>query len=368
MQKEGKEPSKVTVESPPKTKREIKLSRIKRKILKHVWLVRIAILAGAVLVIWGILALIGNILGGFGIGTYFSLAKNFLFTPQENIESISGRTNILILGKGGGGHEAPDLTDTVMFLSISHEGGVSVVSLPRDIWIPELRAKLNSTYYWGNQRQGGGGIVLSKSTVEEIVGEPVHYGLVLDFSAFKEVVDVIGGIEVEVENFFIDERYPIEGKENDECSGDPEFLCRYETVTFEKGLQMMDGETALKFVRSRNAKGDEGTDIARAKRQQKVISAIQDKLFSLGILFSPSKVKELLAIARETVEIDVSPQAGAILARRLLQSKEDINSYVLDGQFLENPPTSSRYDNLYVFVPIAGDWSEVHGWIEEILP
>lgn len=368
MQEEGKEQRKVMRESLPKTKREIQLSRIKRRLLKHVWLVRIAILGTVALALYGLLVLVANILGGFGIGSFFNLAKNFLFTPQENIESISDRTNILILGKGGGGHEAPDLTDTIIFASVSHKGGISLVSLPRDIWVPELRAKLNSTYYWGNQRQEGGGLVLAKSTVEEIVEEPVHYGLVLDFSAFKDVVDVLGGIEVEVENSFTDERYPIPGKENDECKGDPEYRCRYETISFEKGAQTMDGDTALKFVRSRNAEGDEGTDIARAKRQQKVISAIQDKIFSPSVIFSPSKVKKLLAISRETVETDVDSAAGAIFARRLLQSRNNINSYTLDGGYLENPSISQRYDNLYVFVPIAGNWSDVHDWIESLLP
>lgn len=368
MDKEAKEPEKVEIKSPPKSKRDIKLSRIKRKLLKRIWLVRITILAGVFATLWGLLLLIGNILGGFGVGTYFALAKNFVFTPQENVESIGGRTNVLILGKGGEENDAPDLTDTIIFTSISHDGGITMISLPRDIWIPALRAKLNSTYYWGNQQEDGGGLVLAKSTVEEIVGEPVHYGIVIDFSAFRHAVDVIGGIEVQVEDAFTDERYPILGKENDECGGDPEYACRYETVRFEKGAQVMDGETALKFVRSRNAEGDEGTDIARAKRQQKVISAIQSKIFSPSVIFSPSKVKELFEIAKENIETDISPAAGAIIARRAIQSKGDVNSYVLDGEFLENPPTSPRYDNLYVFVSIAEDWSEVHEWIEEVLP
>lgn len=368
MQEEGKEPAKVETKTLPKTKREIQVSRLKRKLLKHVWLVRIAILAGIIVVLWGMLLIIGNILGGFGVGTYFTLAKNFIFTPQANIQSIRGRTNILILGKGGGEHEAPDLADTIIFTSISHNGGATMVSLPRDIWVPELRAKLNSTYYWGNQRQEGGGLVLAKSAVEEIVGEPVHYGMVIDFSAFKHAVDVVGGIEVEVENSFTDEMYPIPGKENDECKGDPEFRCRYETIRFEEGLQTMDGESALKFVRSRNAEGDEGTDIARAKRQQKVISAIQGKLFSPSVIFSPSKLRELFAIAKESIETDMESPAGAIIARRAVQSRGDISSYVLDGEFLENPPTSPRYDSLYIFIPIVGSWDEVHEWIEEVLP
>ncbi|MEJ2441683.1 MAG: LCP family protein, partial [Patescibacteria group bacterium] len=99
--------------------------------------------------------------------------------PAQKIQTTEDRTNILILGRSGEGHDSPDLTDTIIFASVGHtDHSVKLISLPRDIWIPELRAKLNSTYYWGNQRQKGGGIILAKSTVESILGQPVHYGLV----------------------------------------------------------------------------------------------------------------------------------------------------------------------------------------------
>lgn len=369
MQEDNKEPRKEKVKVTPKTKSEIKLSRLKRRLLKHVWLVRGGLVGLVLVALYALFLFVGSLLGNLGIATYFSMAKNFVFTPDANIEAISGRTNILILGKGGEEHEAPDLTDTIIFASVSHEkGGISLISLPRDIWISELRAKLNSAYYWGNQKEEGGGIVLAKSTVEEIVGEPIHYGLIVDFSSFKEVIDDLGGVEVEVENSFTDERYPIPGKEDAECDGDPEFACRYETVSFKEGTRMMDGETALKFARSRNAEGDEGTDIARARRQQKIIAAVQKKVLSPSTIFSPRKVRKLFGLAGESIETDITPQAGAILARRLLQARGSIDSHVLDGGYLENPPVSSRYDNLYVFIPTAGDWSKVHEWVESLLP
>jgi len=113
--------------------------------------------------------------------------------------------------------------------------------------------------------------VLAKSVAEEIVGIPVHYAVVVDFDFFQKVIDELGGIEVDVETDFVDDRYPIKGREDDLCNGDPKFSCRYETVEFKKGLQFMDGGAALKFVRSRNAEGDEGTDLARIARQEKVI-------------------------------------------------------------------------------------------------
>lgn len=267
-------------------KRKIVISRIKRRLLKHVWLVRASLITLILLGFYLFYFLASLILGRLGVTSYLGLIGDFIFTPTQKIQTREDRTNILILGKGGKGHEAPDLTDTVIFASINHtDPSLSLVSLPRDIWIPELRAKLNSTYYWGNQKKDGGGLILTKATVESIVGQPVHYGLVIDFSGFMKIVDVLGGVEVDVERGFVDEKYPIAGKEDDECDGDLEYKCRYETIRFEEGAQTMNGETALIFARSRNAEGDEGTDLAREIRQQKILAAIQTKTsFLLQIL------------------------------------------------------------------------------------
>ena len=217
--------------------------------------------------------------------------------------------------------------------------------------------------------------MLSKSTVEEIIGQPVSYSVVLDFSGFKKIIDVLGGIEVDVENAFADEKYPIAGRENDLCEGDPELKCRYETINFEAGMQKMNGETALKFVRSRNAEGPEGTDLARAARQERVVEAIKNKVLSKEILLSPKKLVELKNTTLESIETDITPSTGAILARKIFDARDNMKSNVLSEDFLENPPKSSVYDNLYVFIPKEVDksdpsdrsWSKVHEWISNLL-
>ena len=188
-----------------------------------------------------------------------------------------------------------------------------------------------------------------------------------DFSGFKKIIDVLSGIEVEVERSFVDEKYPIAGRENDLCDGDPGYKCRYETIAFEKGTQHMDGETALKFVRSRNAEGDEGTDFARAERQQRILSAIKNKALSREIIFSPRKLLELKKAVEDAIETDIGSGAGAILARRSLSARDSIQSYVLPEDFLERPVYSPIYDNLYVFIPKNEDWSEIHEWVKNIL-
>ena len=354
------------------SKRKIFMSRLKRKLFKHVWVVRSLIILGIIAVFCFIFLLSKQLIQMTKIPYYFNLANNFVFTPKGVVDEIDGRTNILILGKGGEGHEAPDLTDTILFLSLDRaEKKITLISLPRDIWIPELRTKLNSVYYWGNKKEKGGGIILAKASVEEILGQHVHYAIVLDFSGFKTIIDVLGGVEVEVETSFTDEKYPIPGRENDLCDNDPEYKCRYETIHFVQGRQVMDGETALKFARSRNAQGDEGTDFARQKRQQKIIKAMEEKILDKSILLSPKKLFRLKDAFLLNLETDMQETEAAVLAGNFLNSRENISSFVLPEDLLINPPKSSKYDNLYVFIPKDEDssadsgpsWSEVQTWV-----
>jgi anionic cell wall polymer biosynthesis LytR-Cps2A-Psr (LCP) family protein len=363
------------------SKKDILLSRFKRKLLKHVWLIRISLLV----------LLIGLIFfGGLGFGkfskiltvkNYSYLVSDFIFTPKSKIASFEGRVNILLLGKSGEGHIAPDLTDTIIFASVpilsaqaANKSTLVLISIPRDIWIPQIRAKLNSAYFWGRPKDEGGGLILTKSIVEEIIGKPVHYGVVFDFSAFTKIIDVLGGIEIDVVRSFIDNKYPIPGKENDLCDGEAqsassskEYKCRYETIKFEKGKQTMDGEVALKFVRSRNAEGEEGTDLAREARQQKVIVTVKKKLLSFATFLSPKRIFGIWKVLSSSVESDADLSAVAILARKILSFRKSMTTQVIPEDFLINPPISVQYDNQYVFIPKVDGWTEVREWVDNLL-
>ncbi|MDP3918122.1 MAG: LCP family protein, partial [Candidatus Woesebacteria bacterium] len=223
------------------------------------------------------------------------LVSSALFLAPKLQQDVA----ILVLGKGGEGHTAPDLTDTIILTYLNTDSqSVKLLSLPRDIWIAEIRAKLNSAYHYG-------GFPMARDSVESVVGIPVDYTVVIDFSLFRDLIDSVGGIDVDVENSFVDEKYPIEGKENDLCDGDKMYKCRYETLTLVQGRQKMGGEFALKYVRSRNAIGDEGTDIAREKRQQKVISAVKEKVLSKNVILNPTVLKKILEITTSHLETDI---------------------------------------------------------------
>lgn len=354
-------------ESTSRSQFYIVFSRIKRKILsKYLQEARLVLFLSILLGIGAFIWTGSQAIRNSSLKTAFEVANNFLFTPDDSIESISGRTNILLLGKQGGQYDSPELTDTIIFVSLNLDNpeSITAISLPRDIWIPDLDDKINSAFMKGNERQSGAGILLAKTTVEKIVGQPIHYAVVVDSSSLVEVVDVLGGVDIDVEKSFVDEKFPILGKENDECGGDPEYKCRYETLNFTQGLTKMDGTLAMKYSRSRQSSDlEEGTDFARAARQQKVIAAIKEKALTSETLLDFSKLSNLYSIFTKSVETDLSYPQIAYLGRKLLKIKSEINSSVLPQELLINPEISNTYRNLYVFIPRVEDWSEVHAWV-----
>ena len=302
--------------------------------------------------------------------------SSFIKKAESKVKSQDGMVNVLILGKSGAGHAGGDLTDTMILASISlGERSANLTSIPRDIWIPEIRAKINSAYYWGKEKsEFGGGIPFAKKNVEAIVGLPINYALVLDFSSFKEIIDALGGVRIDVANSFSDSLYPIEGREEDLCGGEEEtsasrkeLKCRYETVHFEKGVNYMDGTTVLKYVRSRNGDNNENTDLAREARQQRVISAIKSKMLSSSILLNPIKLLKVWKVVRSSVETDMDFSSMLILGKEMLVIDGNIRSSVVPEGMLTSPPKSQKYDYQYVFIPQKGDWSELQSWIKDLI-
>jgi len=310
------------------------------------------------------------ILGIFAFALMASLMiDRFIKITESKVKSQDERVNVLILGKGGEGHAGGDLTDTIILSSISMTGKTAdLISIPRDVWVPEIRAKVNSAYYWGNKKpEFGGGIVFAKKNIEVISGLPINYALVLDSSSFKDIINALGGVNIDVASSFTDSLYPIEGKENDLCDGDKEFKCRYETIHFEKGETYMDGTEALKFVRSRNGDNGENTDIAREARQQKIISAIKNKILSKSTLLNPFKMIEVWNVVKSYVETDMDLPSMIVLGKKIIEIDGNMVTSTIPEGILINPPKSQKYDYQYVFVPKSGSWNELQSWIKETL-
>lgn len=285
------------------------------------------------------------------LGVNFVEAWQIIRAPYEVVKNSEGRTNVLILGQAGGDHAGAELTDTMIIGSLRDGDAPALVTLPlpRDIWSEELHDKINSAYYYGNLRAEGG-LAFVKTIISKYTGLPIHYVILLDFSGFERVIDVVGGVEVTVEDGFTDHEYPIAGRENDDCGGDMKYGCRFETVSFLSGLQQMDGATALKFVRSRHANGDEGTDFARGRRQQAVFSAIRAKLIEPTTWLDRNRSQQIVSSLLSLVISDSSKFELYALAWGLVKVPQDrqINVAIDDSLFT---PNAALYGGRYVLVP-----------------
>jgi LCP family protein required for cell wall assembly len=198
----------------------------------------------------------------------------------------ASRINILLIGldyrdwEEGKGAPRSDTMILATIDPISKTAGI--LSIPRDMWvnIPGFGySRINTAYSSGEgNRLPGGGPGLAMKTVEQFIGVPVHYYAQIDFYAFVEFIDLIGGIEIyNDEELVLDPLGP----------GDDHFrltCC---------GMRTLNGVRALAYVRYR--KGDEG-DVGRAKRQQKAIIAIRNKVLA------PENFPVLLGKARQFYE------------------------------------------------------------------
>lgn len=348
------------------------LARLRRRIFKYhtfcryaFWVMILGLVAiiSALFIFPGV-KLIGSVLSG-------PISVLSLMSPQKiTLKQTDGRTNILLLGIGGGNHDGPNMTDSIMVISFKQNSTTSVVliSLPRDIYLENLGDKINSAYDTGKTKKpDGGGILLAKSAVSEITGIPIHYALVIDFSGFEKAINLLGGIDVKIENTFDDYQYPISGKENDLCGMDPgkkeeEYLCRYEHLHLDAGPAHLSGEEALKYVRSRHASGDEGTDFARARRQQIVLEAVKTKILSLNTLLQPQRLNDLFNSFKANLDTDLSRQEMAQLVKiGLSQKGSRISNYVLSQDLFDNPPIDERG---WILLPRDGTFEEIRRLIQ----
>ncbi|MFQ6014621.1 MAG: LCP family protein [Anaerolineae bacterium] len=242
--------------------------------------------------------------------------------PNVTILKRKERINILLLGiDQRRGEEGAFRTDTMIVVSVDPlKKTAAMLSIPRDLYvdIPGFgENRINVANFLGEtSNYPGGGPTLAKETVQYNLGIPIHYYILINFDGFRRVVDILGGITVDVEEAIDDYQYP------DENYG-------YQHIYIPAGLQMMDGETALRYARSRHG----GTDFERARRQQKVLLAIRDRALSLDII---PKIPALWAAREDMVRTDLQLDEIISLAQlgRELEA-ENIKSGVIDDSMTE---------------------------------
>ncbi len=290
------------------------------------------------------------------------------FMGLRKLSSTDGRTNLLILGVDRRHPQARGLTDTIILISLDDRSSdLALISLPRDVWVKPVSAKVNAVYALG-------GISLSKKIISQILGLPIHYYVVVDFEGFRRAVDAVSGITLTVDKGFEDLRYPLPGREDDDCGGnDPQYQCRFEKLQFNVGTQLMDGEMALKYARSRQSIGPEGSDFARDARQQKVIRAFIDKALSQETFLNLDKVRKLYETYVTSVETDFGPADAERVYKISRQLKElNFRVYVVDkdlkgNRLLYTPADFSDYGNQWVLLPKDGDFTEVRTFVQKVI-
>jgi LCP family protein required for cell wall assembly len=206
--------------------------------------------------------------------------------------------NVLLMGldeaAGGNGSQR---TDTMIVVSIDQElQTASLLSIPRDlyVYIPGWTMnRINTALEYG-ERAGypGGGVGLLKDTILYNFGVPINYYARVDFTGFQTVVDAIGGIEVPVTCELTDWRLKAPDL-------DPQVEDNWELVTMPPGVQLMDGETALWYVRSRTSGS---ADWGRSLRQQQVLHAMLNQGVDVGLV---AQAPQLWNAYRDTVETDM---------------------------------------------------------------
>jgi len=263
-----------------------------------------------------------------------------------------GRVNILLLGRAGEKYPGRNLTDTIMLLSIdTAKQRIGLLSLPRDLFAPigksGLSTKLNSLYQIGLNENEGVGIL--RESVSHITGQPIQYSAMIDFDGFERMIDALGGIQVEVKRDIYDTRYP--GKNYS-----------YETFELSKGWQKLDGKTALKYARERH--DDPDGDFGRAKRQQDIMQAVRDRVWSMPTILNPFALSSFLQSLGESITTDIAPEeVGRFveLARKL--DTKNVSTIVVDAwkkeSLLRVSHINTANGRAFILVPRSGTWSEI---------
>jgi len=286
-------------------------------------------------------------------------------TAAENV------FNLLLLGTGNPGHEGVGLTDSMIIIHLDIPNKkVALISIPRDLWVSSQ--KINKVYV-------SGGFPLVEQTISTITGLSVSKTILVDFNGLTQIINGLGGIEVNVLKTFDDYFYPVAGKELETCgmsndqlvainatmSGfqlEKQYSCRYEHLHFDAGPNKMTGETVLKFVRSRHSNQD-GNDFARTLRQQAVLIGIKNKLLSLdGLKKAPAFFDKFIRLVRT----DLDKQTAVAIANLIINPKDyQISQVRLSITNVLKESTSA--DHQYILLPKSGNdnWSEIQDYIKK---
>ena len=235
-----------------------------------------------------------------GVRVYNEFADMYQgYTDRRNARmgqadpKFDGYTNILILGVDDSERQH---ADTILLLSFSNETGNSrIIAIPRDTWISSRSnsGRIGSLYAWG-------GATALVREVSKLLGISIHQYIIIDLSTFAELIDILGGLDI-----YVEENMDYE----DESAG--------LSIHIEQGYQHLSGEEVQKYLRYR---GEKLGDVGRVQRQQKFIKALYAKVLQLDTI---PKLPAIADLFRNRMETSAEIFDSAHLANVLRKMSSD---------------------------------------------
>jgi LCP family protein required for cell wall assembly len=282
------------------------------------------------------------------------VGPRFESIPSEEATQLAmqanPRVNILLVGldqRWEVQHRA-FRTDTMMIASLHSDTNEAMLfSIPRDLYVEvpaHGKQRINIAHVLGEtQGYPGGGPALLMDTIQQDFGIPLQGYVMINFQGFREVVDLLGGVDIYVDKEIWDNSYP------DDRGGEI-------TIHIPAGQQHMDSETLLIYCRTRHG----SDDFDRMARQQKAIVALAKKALSLQML---PRLPELLQALSDTFYTDLSPATIIRLAEMASRVDPDsIRSVVIDRSYLD-PSQRQPGDEPSLLYP---DWDKIHALVDEV--
>jgi len=347
--------SETDVPSENKTKKSTKLFRI-----LGITAILIIIFAGKVIVSGS------SSDSWFSTGIFSKIAHITTSSNKKLIGEENDRINILLIGMGGKNHDGGYLADTIMLISIKPSTKqVSMISIPRDMAVKVSDGswrKINSINATAEAKQTGSGGAAMTEYLSNLLGTPITYYVRADFQGFINIIDEMGGVTVNVEHTLDDYSYPILGEEDN-----PNYYSRYEHLHVDAGLQKMDGSLALKFARSRHGVGGEGSDFARAKRQQLILQAVKDKLLSASTLLKPAMIVRISSQLKEHIDTNISiTDMIALWDQYKSTDKANLINKVIDDSADGLLVHETGIDGAYLLMPKDGNYTDIKTFVGSI--
>lgn len=256
------------------------------------------------------------------------------------------RRNVLVLGLDRRpGQSAVTRSDTMILITVDPGGQrIGLLSIPRDLYIDipgYYTSRINTAHVLGEREVEGGGPALAMRTVTHNFAVPVHHYARVDFDGFRLIVDSVGGVDIVVEESVVDYAYPTDD---------------YGIIQIEipAGRQRMDGQTALRYVRSRHG----SSDFDRAGRQQQVLIALIRRLLDPAVW---PELPEAYRVVVENIDTDLTTGDLILLAPTLLRAGGDnIEHRVIDREMTQpwTTPTGGA-----VLLP---RWDAIHPLVEQM--